>query len=184
MRYLAILMIIVSSAFAGTKEIYVSSNSAAVREGPGTNHPVEIEIKRGHQLMEISRQDNWILVGVAGAGGITGWIMASNTSTDPPAKIIRAIKNEAFDNFNTAFSFLNNSIETSSGYTLFTGAEYLGDGIIEVTVTNVWLSAPYTDREGTLQTIFNLWDAADDSGLSIAVYAVDHKGKRVMSLSR
>ncbi len=55
---------------------------------------------------------------------------------------------------------------------------------MEVTATDIWLSAPYTDRQSNLHTIFQLWDAAEGSDLPIAVYVSDINGNQHMSMKR
>ena len=59
----------------------------------------------------------------------------------------------------------------------------MGDGIVWVTATEVWISASTADQSSSLNTLYKLWRAADGSGLPIAVYVVDANGNVVMKKS-
>ena len=160
--------------------LYVKSVVANLRSGPSTSGPILLQLKAGHKLMEISRKGNWIEVGAAGTGKI-GWIYKT-LLTDKMATIEGyAVVNDAFKKFKLAFDDLNQTIKRTAGFTFFTEATYLGDGIIQITATDVWLSAPYSDRTSGLQTVYDMWEAADGTGLSIAVYVVDSAGIRRMT---
>ena len=82
-----------------------------------------------------------------------------------------------------AFSVLNQRVKSQTGGELFSGAEDMGDGILHVTATDTWLSGPADAKASNLNTIYKLWQAADGSGLPIAVWVLDSRGNVVMRKS-
>lgn len=92
--------------------------------------------------------------------------------------------NTAYDKFLIAFAELNRKVENITGYRLFTQSRNLGDGMIEVTASDIWLKGTQAEKQANIQTIFNMWDAADGTRLPIAVYVVDKYGNRQMSKTR
>ncbi len=155
-----------------------------MREGPSTQHPVVLKLKKGHKLVELQRKGRWVEVGADRTGGKSGWIHSSLIGKEFTGGATTAPADPKFQKFKAAFDELNARIKRKTGLTFFTKAENLGDGIVQVTATDIWLRAPRTDRESNLRTIFQLWDAAEASGLPIAVYVVDKHGNQRMSMKR
>ncbi len=164
--------------------LYVQSDVVNMRKGPSKQHPVVLQLRKGHKLMEFQRQGRWVEVGADRTGGRSGWIYSSLISKEFKGEGTTAPADKKFQKFKAAFAELNARIKRKSGFTFFTKAENLGDGIIQVSATDKWLGAPRTNRESNLRTIFQLWDAAEGSGLPIAVYVVDKHGNQHMSMKR
>ena len=160
--------------------LYIHGSVVNLREGPSTDTDVIIQLKKGHKLMEFGRQGNWVEVGVEKTGGKSGWIQSSLVGKEFKGGSSKAPHDADFENFKKAFNELNNKIRRQTGYTFFTNVENMGDGIVQVTASDIWLSAPRSDREGNLQTIFNMWEAAEKSDLPIAVTVVDKHGNQRM----
>lgn len=73
---------------------------------------------------------------------------------------------------------LNNII----GTTLFYNIKDLGDGIVQLTATDLWvLVGTPSDKAGNVHTLFKLWKAVEGSGLPVAVYIVNSNGRTMMS---
>lgn len=164
--------------------LYVSVTKAELKADTDPESETVITLSEGHKLVEIYRTKKWIMVGPEKIGGKMGWLPISATSPDAPKKETEEFKSDEFKRFEDAFWKLSNKIEKQSGIKFFTEAEYTGDGIIQITATDVWLSAPSELRKGNMQTIYDLWEVADGSGLPIAVYFLDSKGNRRFSKNK
>lgn len=181
---LIILSSPVGALAASGDTLYVQAERVNLREGPSTTRAVVLQLVKGQALLEFGRKDRWVEVGVEGTGGKSGWIHASLVGLEQVARSSPMPTSDAFREFRKAFQVLNERVERQTGLVFFTAAKDMGDGIIQVTATDTWLSAPKADRESNLRTIFNMWDAAEGSGLPIALYVVDHRGNRQMIMSR
>lgn len=176
---------LVSDVLAAPGDIlYVHANVVNMREAPSTRAPIVLQLRKGHKLLEFQRKGDWVEVGADRTGGKSGWIHSSLIGKRFEGGATRAPEDPKFEKFQVAFDELNARIERRTGLRFFTKAENLGDGIVQVTATDTWLSAPRADRESNLRTIFRLWDAAEGSGLPIAVYVVDRHGNQQMSMKR
>lgn len=189
MRKLGIFLLCACAAVGGALAapgdiLYVQGDVVNMREGPSTQHAVVLQLRKGHKLVEFQRQGRWVEVGADRTGGKSGWIHSSLIGNEFIGGATTAPADPKFQKFKAAFDELNARIERKTGLTFFTKAENLGDGIVQVTVTEMWFSAPRADRESNLRTIFQLWDAAEESGLPIAVYVVDNHGNQRMSMKR
>jgi len=164
--------------------LYVHGDVVNMREGPSTTSRIVLKLQKGHKLVEFQRKGKWVEVGADRTGGKSGWIHSSLIGKQFIGGSTKATANSKFEKFKAAFNELNTRIKRKTGITFFTKAEDLGDGIVQVTATDTWLSAPQSDRKSNLRTIFQLWDAAEGSGLPIAVYVVDKTGNQRMSMKR
>lgn len=178
-------ILIASHVFAAPGDIlYVHGDVVNMREGPSTSSGIVLKLQKGHKLVEFQRKGKWVEVGADRTGGKSGWIHSSLIGNQFLGGSTKAPADPKFKKFKDAFNELNARIKRKTGITFFTKAENLGDGIVQVTATDTWLSAPQSDRESNLRTIFQLWDAAEGSGLPIAVYVVDKYGNQRMSMKR
>lgn len=66
-----------------------------------------------------------------------------------------------------------------TGVTLFIDAKYMGDGIVNITATNVWMAEPLADRPSNLDTLYEMWKVAEGSGLPVSVNIVGPSGNIV-----
>jgi hypothetical protein len=64
-----------------THIVYVKWPTASLREGPGTNFKVIVEVKKGTSLEVKDDKDQWLLVGLE--DGTEGWIGKATTSKTP-----------------------------------------------------------------------------------------------------
>lgn len=165
-------------------KLYVQKSGVNVRAGPGTSNPVVLTLGKGHELIEFSRQGEWVNVGIARSGGKDGWIHSSLVAAASPGGESVAPADPKFDAFVRDVEKLNNKVKPVAGFPFFTKVENLGDGIVQVTAHRRWLEAPRADRESNLNTLFNLWSAHEGSGRPIAVYVVDSNGTVVMRKAR
>jgi uncharacterized protein YgiM (DUF1202 family) len=60
------------SLLSNTQGVVVTGDSANVRQGPGTNHPVSFQLSKGMTAKLIEKQDKWLLIQTAGLK--KGWI--------------------------------------------------------------------------------------------------------------
>ena len=84
-----------------------------------------------------------------------------------------------FERFDRAFRAINNDVAAQTGIRLYGHAQYMGDGIVNVTVADVWLTAAPELQEASYQTLANLWRAADTSDLPVFLNIVDERGNMV-----
>ena len=185
LAFAAVSLISAASALAepGDK-VYVQKSGVNVRSGPGTSNPVLLTLGKGHELIELSQQGEWINVGISRSGGKDGWIHSSLVASVSPGGASVAPADPKFDAFVRDVEKLNSKVKPVAGFPFFTRVENLGDGIVQVTAHRQWLAAPRTDRDSNLDTLFNLWSAHEASGLPIAVYVVDSNGTVVMKKAR
>lgn len=164
--------------------LFVTDDGSNVRAKPNLEAPVLLQVDSGRELFEIGRHDGWVQVGILRTGGITGWIRADLISQVKTAAVTPQSENPAFVKFRAAFDILNARVVSQLGRPFFTSAEDLGDGVVELTATDVWIDAPIDDRQGNLDTLFELWSAADGTGMPVSVRVIDSKGSVVMVKSR
>jgi Bacterial SH3 domain len=161
---------------------FAGHNDLAVRGSADDSASSLLRINKGHELTEISRSNGWVEVGVARTG-TTGWVPASSITLTRRSGRTRTPESDKFSRFMSAFSTLNQRVKSQAGIELFSGAEDMGDGIVYVTATRAWLSATIDEQSSSLNTVYNLWRAADESGLPVAVYVRDAQGNIVMKKS-
>ena len=181
----AILLFAPNIAWAGPGDtLYAQGNLANVRSAPSKSASVVMAVGRGHKLIEFERKNGWVHVGIVRTGGKDGWIFDELVGAEIAGGESAAPADQRFAKFENTVFDLNERIRRAAGVDFFTKVENLGDGLVWVTATNVWVDAPYSDREGNLNTLFDLWDAAEGSGLPIMVQVVDQHGVLVMRKAR
>ncbi|MFQ5756551.1 MAG: SH3 domain-containing protein [Acidiferrobacterales bacterium] len=68
------------------KIIYVTGSVVNVREGPSTGFSVVTKLKKGHKLVELSREGDWVNIALEETIAKTAWIHASLVSAEPQAE--------------------------------------------------------------------------------------------------
>ena len=168
----AVALIITHVALAAPGDkLYIQKNVVNIRTGPGTEKPVLMKLNKGHELVEFSRKGDWVNVGITRTGGKDGWVHRSLVATVSPGGASVAPLDPSFDAFVRDVQKLNDKVEKIAGFPFFTKVENLGDGIVQLTASDGWMTAPYSDRAGNLNTLFKLWSAHEGSGLPVAVYS-------------
>lgn len=164
--------------------LYIQKDRVNVRTGPGLSNSVLMQLNKGHELIEFTRRGDWVNVGIARTGGKDGWVHRSLVGSVSPGGGTVAPADSKFDAFVRDVEQLNKKVEPIAGFPFFTRVENLGDGIVQLTAHDRWLAAPRADRQGNLDTLFQLWSTHEGSGLPIAVYIVDSRGNIVMRKER
>ncbi len=181
----AVLLLAPSIGWAAPGDtLYAQVNLAHVRSAPSQTASRVMVVGRGDKLIEFERKNRWIHVGIVRTGGKDGWIFDGLVGAEFAGGETVATADQRFTNFENTVFDLNERVRKIAGADIFTEVENLGDGIVWVTATNVWVEAPYSDRESNLNTLFDLWDAAEGSGLPIVVQVVDQHGTLVMRKAR
>lgn len=181
----AILLFAPNIAWAGPGDtLYAQGNLANVRSAPSKSASVVMAVGRGHKLIEFERKYGWVHVRIVRTGGKDGWIFNELVAAEFAGGESVATADQRFANFKNTIFDLNERVRQATGVDFFTKIENLGDGLVWVTATNVWVEAPYSDRESNLNKLFDLWDAAEGSGLPIMVQVVDQRGILVMRKAR
>lgn len=164
--------------------LFVHSKVTKLYEIPSTQSKILMELRKGHKITELERINHWVKVRVETAAGTSGWVHTSEVGPEFIGGSTYSPKSAAFGRFLRVFDDFNTQLKNTNGMVFFTEAEDLRDGVIQVTVTERWLNSPKETREEYLNTIFQLWDSADRSGLPITVHLADHNGTRHLSKSR
>lgn len=180
-----ILSLLAGQVLAAPGDIlYIHGDDVNMRKAPSTSSDIVLKLSKGHKLVEFQREGAWVEVGADRTEGKSGWVSSSLVGKEFLGGSTKAPANPVFDKFQSAFNKLNAQLEKQTGITLFTKAENLGDGIIQITATNTWLSSKQSDKERNLLAIFQLWNEIEASGLPIAVYIVDKSDVRQMTMKR
>ena len=66
---------------------YVRPLQAKLLDGPSNDSKSKFVLAIGRELVELMREDGWIYVGVANAGGRGGWIKSEDVSNRVPEKL-------------------------------------------------------------------------------------------------
>ena len=93
-------------------------------------------------------------VGVARTGKI-GWVPISSTALTQTSGGTRTPETDTFRKFIAAFSTLNERVKSQTGMIPFSDAEDMGDGILYITATDLWLSGSTDLKTSNLNTIYN-----------------------------
>ena len=101
------------------RKLYSKQDDIAVYATPHDTASAIVTINAGHELVEISRKGGWVEIGVTRTGKV-GWVWNTATSLSAiPGKKMVLPETQAFREFQTAFSRLNESVKTQSGVELF-----------------------------------------------------------------
>ncbi len=164
-------------------KLYISKARVNIRSSPSEGSSIVVRIDKGHVLIELATSDSWINVGVDRTGGKSGWVKKSNVSYTYIQGGSQAPYDPRFDKFSRAVEILNNNVEKRIGQKFFSKVENLGDGMVSLTPTAIWLQGDEKSKKKNLHTIFMLWEAAEGTGLPVAVYIVDSGGNILMKES-
>lgn len=199
--FLGTFIFALSTVAAPGDVLFIQGDQVNIRHDPNTSAAVMMQLDRGHQLLEIQRDGDWVNVGIEGAGGQDGWVHGSLVGpggvgpgglglegpageTAPAAITATATGDPRFVQFRREVLALNAKAYKASGANHFTAVSDLGDGIVRVTATESWVAASETARQKDMDTLFDLWDVAEGTGLPIMVQVVDGGDNVVMTRSR
>ncbi|MHC4731518.1 MAG: SH3 domain-containing protein [Planctomycetota bacterium] len=158
------------------RKLYAAMDNSGVYKEPSTGSTVLGWVDRGHELVEIEYREGWVSVGVARTG-IVGWMPVGSVSTRRSGGTTKLPMTPAFKRFRVAFDALNERVQAATGARFFTGAEDMGDGIVQVTATDTWLTGTHADQISNVKTIYDLWKAAKQTTLPLFVNVVDKSGR-------
>lgn len=156
----------------------VESEFALVREEPYGAARVVARIPKRQSVIEIARQQNWLQVGVVGKG-ITGWIHVSfltalEEAQRPPQPLIPPMRK-----FRPAFDTFNTLQRAKHGTGPFTILGHPHQGILLISASAAWWSAPNARRGNDLVSLYQMWKIANDE-LPVVVVIRDPSGRRQM----
>ncbi len=83
---------------------------------------------------------------------------------------------QAYRAFKKYFKRLNAEIQMQKGMTFFENVEYLDIGVIQVTATDIFLSAPERYRQSYLRNMAKKWVDLSNSSRRAAVKIIDSEG--------
>lgn len=157
--------------------IYVRAQVLNLRTDPSlTSHTIK-KLKEGQRLTQVNRSGNWLQVLADDAGGRPGWVHASLVGKTPPPPPTKApSEQKAFKMFRKSFDQYNAQIKRLKGMTFFNDVEYLNQGVIQVTATDILLSAPKKYKEKYLLTLMGMWLEVRGTNQPATVRIVDENG--------
>ncbi|HMB77863.1 MAG TPA: SH3 domain-containing protein [Kiloniellaceae bacterium] len=164
--------------------LYIQGDRVNLRQDPSTKAPVILRLDRGHQVFELQRQGAWVNVGIDGGGGRDGWVHGSLVGPQGPDGMPASPADPRFERFRSGVLALNADAAQADGEIRFTAASDLGDGIVRVVATDAWAAGAQAARQKDMDALFDLWDAAEGTGLPIMVQVVDPAGNVVMTRAR
>jgi Bacterial SH3 domain len=94
-----------------------------------------------------------------------------------------ATESEALARFRDTVTNLNKRALAAAGVELFTGAEAVGGGTVQVMVTEAWGLVPEAGQRSYTNALFDRWQAAAGGGGPLRVQVVDPTGKVVSEKS-
>ena len=157
-------------------KVYVKGTVVNLRKLPTVDSPALGKLKRGQQLTKIARSGNWVQVLADDIGGKRGWIHASlvgKSKSIPPSKPVT--QHQPYSVFPKYFKLFNAEIKLLKGTTFFENVEYLDHGVIQVTATDIFLSAPELYKKKYVRKITQKWFALRD-GFPAVVRIVNAEG--------
>ncbi len=158
-------------------KVYVKGKIVNLRQRPTTNSPTLWKLKKEQRLTQVARSGNWSQVLVDGVEGKRGWVHASLIEKRTPDQSSKAIApHHPFNAFRLHFAQFNAEIEMLKGTTYFESVEYLDRGVIQVTATDIFLSAPEIYKKTYIGKITKKWLTLREPGLPATVNIVDTKG--------
>lgn len=176
----------------------VRLDGAVVYEQADKSSPLVEKLSTGSEVMEMDVKGEWYEIYVA-SSDLSGWLHVSTLAllgsgsggsvasaavaavTSGPAKLKVSAsdqKTSGMKDFEKYLLKYNARTQALKGYTPFTGAESLEDGVLLVTVSDIWLEKSRARQKSSLITLHIKWKEAVDSGAP-KVIAVDSNGNEV-----
>jgi len=157
-------------------KIYVKAEVANLLQHPALESRALWKLKKGQQLTQVARSGTWIKVIADDIEDKRGWIHASLVGKSKPNQQSKAIiQQQALSAFLNYFELFNVEIKLLKGTTYFENVEYLDHGVIQVTATDIFLSAPDLYKKKYVEKITQKWLALRD-GFPAVVRIVDAEG--------
>jgi len=196
----------VATAETGDR-VYINYPVVNLRDGPDITSPIVLKLNKGQALIEVERQDDWVLVATGRSDVKSGWVYANligpagddkksaaTVKVEKPAATAEVKKKlppakpdpdgPLFNLFRQAFAELNTRLKAETGKDCFSMVGNPGHGVVQVTITDDWPDLSHEQRQQTLTDIFAIWDAAVGVKMPITVDIIDKDGIRLMSKFR
>ncbi|GJL79213.1 MAG: hypothetical protein NPINA01_22020 [Nitrospinaceae bacterium] len=161
----------------GLSTLYVQGRIVNLRRNPFLTSQTVWKLKKGEQLVEVNRSGNWIQVQQKNAERRAGWVHASLVSKVNISPSKPHSEREAYKKFRESYHRFNAEIKRSKGMTFFKDLEYLKPGMIQITATDILLSAPRKYKEKYLRTLMKMWQEERKNSLPAAIKIVDATGR-------
>ncbi len=157
--------------------IYVRGQFLNLRKDPSlTSHTIR-KLKKGQRLTQLSRSENWLQVLEYGAEDRPGWVHTSLVAKIlPPPSIKAPSEQKAFKMFRISFDQYNTNIKKLKGMDFFNDVEYVNQGVIQITATDILLSAPKKYKEKYLIALMEMWLEVRETTQPATVRIVDKNG--------
>jgi len=156
---------------------YVQGSIVNLRKNPSLESITIRQLKKGQRLTQVSRSGDWLQVLADVAGNRPGWVHASLVGKTKPPQLKASSEQKAFRLFRNSFDRFNSKIKRSKGVAFFNDVKYLDRGVIQVTATDILLSAPKKYKEKYLITLMEMWREVRQPTLPAEVRIVDASGR-------
>lgn len=178
---LCLLFPLQSLAENGDKLVVIES-LVNVRAAPTADSESLLKLKKGRNVIEMGRQNNWVKVELHRTDTPTGWIHQS--LLDKSEKTEEKITLTSFDKFKQRFEDQNEVIKKQNAIINFTEVTHKENGDIELLATEYWLNSDIEKRNTSLSEVFKLWSHYVPVGSSISIQVVDDEGERYTLMMR
>ena len=96
------------------RKLFAKHDDLVVRESASHSASTLVSVVTGHELVEISRKNGWVEVGVARTGQI-GWVPVLSTTLTQTSSGTRTPETDNFRKFMTTFFTLNQRVKLQTG---------------------------------------------------------------------
>ena len=184
------LLLFICTGFISTNSVaetqskwLINADIVNIRSAPTTESDVLIKLAKGSEVTEIDRQDEWVQIVIHRDDFKSGWVHGSllaraksSTNTSSNQRL--------FDRFNERFNLYKDVYRKQTGEIYYLEATDIGNGALEITVTENWLAADQTVRDRTLAEVFAHWQAVHNSSKSLSIHAIGKQGEQYSVIMR
>ena len=171
--WIALLALPPQTLAATGDRLFIVTDGVNVRAGPSLDEAVQTKVNKGHALVEVERDGDWVRVKLSESGDREGWVHGSLVS-----RINAGGKTDAgFDRFLASAGVLNDRTRIRSQTDFFNEIRNLGGGTLEVTASDGWLALAESLKTADLDTLLGLWVSADGGQRPVMLRIVDRGGE-------
>jgi uncharacterized protein YgiM (DUF1202 family) len=177
-----------SAALAAPGDIHRVTGAELVnlRAGPSTESNIRGDVKAGDEVIELTRDGNWVGVRVLPTGE-EGWIYGGLLERVAASGLLPgdgtiAGDDAGFMQLSESFDRLIRRINGDLGYRMVDDVVQAGDGVLQVTPTEAWLRSASRDAHMMAALAFyQLWKN-HQNGRPVALVMTDDRGEEYIRI--
>ena len=163
-------------------ELVVTKNRVNVRAAASLESEILLRLEKGHHVIEIQRQEDWIKVALGLDDISYGWIHKSLLTKIVKQEDKLSVAN--FEKFIQEFNDHKAVIKKQNDTIYFSKVTHKEKGNIELLATQAWLNSSIEVRNNSLTDVFKLWTKFVSVGSSVSVQVLDEQGERYTLMMR